>query len=68
MQGIKRGLFRAEDLVKMEQKALKSLRGVLDQWIIDIDDKGRTPEGPEVLKMVEDDKKKPKGKGKNKKA
>lgn len=50
------------------QAALKRLRGVLDQWIIDIDDKGRTPESPEVLKMVEDDKKKPKGKGKNKKA
>jgi arylsulfatase A-like enzyme len=50
------------------QAALKRLSGVLDQWIIDVDDKGRTPESPEVLKMVEDDKKKPKGKGKNKKA
>ena len=49
---------------------LKRLSGVLDQWIIDIDDKGRTPEPAEILKMVEDDKKKPKGKGKakNKKA
>ena len=52
------------------QAALKRLSGVLDQWIIDIDDKGRTPEPAEILKMVEDDKKKPKGKGKakNKKA
>ena len=50
------------------QAALKRLSGVLDQWIIDIDDKGRTPEPPEVLKMVENEKQKPKGKGKNKKA
>jgi hypothetical protein len=50
------------------QATLKRLSGVLDQWIIDINDKGRTPESPEVLRMVENEKTKPKGKGKNKKA
>ena len=64
--------FELQNLAKSEkpehQAKLAKLRGVVDQWIIDICDRGRTPEPPEVLKMVENEKQKPKGnKGKNKK-
>lgn len=32
-----------------DQTALKRLRSVLEKWIVDTDDKGRTPEPPEVV-------------------
>lgn len=51
------------------QQALKRLSGVLDQWMTDINDQGRTPESPEALeRFIKSYKegKKNKGKGKNK--
>lgn len=54
------------------QEALKRLSGVLDQWMIEINDQGRTPESPEALarfnKSYLEGKKKGKGQGKGKKA
>ena len=46
---------------------LKKLRGVLDQWIIDIDDHGRTPEPADTVERVKNSKVEGRGKGKGKK-
>jgi len=49
-----------------DQAQLKKLRGVLDQWIIDVDDQGRTPEPADTVQRVKSAKPAGKGKGKGK--
>jgi N-sulfoglucosamine sulfohydrolase len=36
----------AQSVKPGEQAAKKQLRAVLEQWIVDVDDKGRIPEAP----------------------
>lgn len=47
-----------------DQGQLKKLRAVLEQWIINVDDHGRTPEPPDTVRRVKNAK--PGGKGKKK--
>ena len=51
-----------------DQAQLKKLRGVLDQWIIDVDDHGRIPEPADTVERVKNAKPAGKGKGKKKQA
>ena len=50
-----------------DQAQLEKLRGVLDQWIIDVDDHGRTPEPADTVQRVKSGKAEGKAKGKGKK-
>ena len=42
----------ADSSAAADQAELKKLRGVLDQWIIDVNDQGRTFETPEMVKQA----------------